>query len=225
MSKNFCIRFLMSLIGLVILGIGVSFTIQCNLGADPASTFEIGMTKQLGIGYGTVAMLYNIVLLTIIFFVDKKYIHVSSVLAIFVVGYVVEFVSYISLPLGIINLPLYMRILICIFGCMIISIGVTVYIFADLGVAATDCISEIISSKTGFSYRAVRVASDFILVVLGYSIGGIVGIGTLLITFLVGPFIQFSRKILYPLLIKILEKTIIDKVNSDEKNFEKEIIS
>ena len=84
------IRIAMSIIGMIILGIGVFFTIKVNLGVDPASTVDLGMSKQLGLSYGTCAVIFNIVFLTIIFFVDKKYINISSILAIFIIGYTVE---------------------------------------------------------------------------------------------------------------------------------------
>lgn len=48
------------------------------------------------------------------------------------------------------------RVMICLVGCFIVSIGVTVYIFSDLGVAATDSIAEIISNKVKSSYRIVK---------------------------------------------------------------------
>ena len=79
-------RIIMTLVGMIILGIGVFFTIQANLGVDPASTVELGMVKHLGISYGTCAGIFNIVFLTIIFFVDKKYINIASIWAIFSIG-------------------------------------------------------------------------------------------------------------------------------------------
>lgn len=219
------IRIAMSIIGMIILGIGVFFTIKVNLGVDPASTVDIGMSKQLGLSYGTCAVIFNIVFLTIIFFVDKKYINISSILAIFIIGYTVEAMNLIFGWINLQDLDLIYRVIICIVGTFIIAIGVTVYIFADLGVGATDGISELISNKTNFSYRTVRVISDFLLVIIGYLLGGVVGIGTLIITFFAGPFIQFTRKLLTPFLEKILGKELVDSVNKDEEKFEKEVIA
>jgi len=123
------------------------------------------------------------------------------------------------------DLGLIYKIIICIIGTFIIAIGVTIYIFTDLGVGATDGISELISDKTKFSYRTVRVISDFLLVIIGYLMGGVVGIGTLIITFFAGPFIQFTRKLLAPFLKKILGAELVDSVNQDDEKFEKEVIA
>ncbi len=219
------IRILMTLIGMIILGIGVFFTIQVNLGFDPASTVELGMMKHLGLSYGNCAIIFNVVFLIIIFFVDRKYINIASILAIFSIGYTVEAMNYLFGWLNLSSLDFIYRVIICFIGTFIVSIGVTIYIFADLGVGATDGISELISDKTKFSYKSVRVVSDFILVLTGYLLGGHVGVGTLIIAFFVGPFIQFIRKILSPLLKRILGEEMVDSVNSNEEKFEKEIIA
>lgn len=225
MKKNkLVLRTLLSILGLMILGIGVSFIIQSNLGADPASSLQLGLAKQLGTSYGNAAAVYNIALLLIIFFVDKKYINISSILAIFVTGYTTQFMNHIFSTLNIFQMSYLIRVIICLVGCFIVSIGVTVYIFSDLGVAATDSIAEIISNKVKTSYRIVRVVSDLVLVLIGWSIGGSVGVGTIIIAIFVGPFIQFSRKMLYPLLTYVLDRKSVDDVNSDDKKFEKEVV-
>ena len=93
-KNNISLKILLSIIGLFILGVGVSFTIQSNLGTDPASTLELGVSKILNISYGACAAIYNIILLTIIFFIDKKYINISSILAIFIIGYTAEIFNF-----------------------------------------------------------------------------------------------------------------------------------
>ena len=55
--------------------------------------------------------------------------------------------------------------------------------------------------------------------------GGVVGIGTLIITFFAGPFIQFTRKLLAPFLKKILGAELVDSINQDDEKFEKEVIA
>ena len=217
------IRVIMSIIGMIILGIGVFFTIKVNLGSDPASTLQLGMAKQLGISYGLSTVIFNIVFLIIIFCFDKKYINISSILAIFIIGYTVEGMNLIWLDLE--SLSLIYKLIICLIGTFVISIGVTVYIFSDLGVGATDGISELISGKTKFHYRTVRFVSDLILVILGYLLGSVVGVGTILITFSVGPFIQLNRKIMAPLLKKVVGEELVQDVNSHEEKFEKEVIA
>ena len=76
------IRVIMSIIGMIILGIGVFFTIKVNLGSDPASTLQLGMAKQLGISYGLSTVIFNIVFLIIIFCFSLFFINSTILCAI-----------------------------------------------------------------------------------------------------------------------------------------------
>ena len=87
---------------------------------------------------------------------------------------------------------------------MIMAIGIATYIRADLGVGAIDLISEIISRKGNFQYRIVRVIGDISFVVIGFFLGGTVGIGTVVAAFMTGPAVQFVR----PAVHKVVDKII-----------------
>ena len=73
------------------------------------------------------------------------------------------------------------------------SCGIATYIKADLGVGAIDLISEIISRKSKMQYRLVRVIGDVAFVVIGFLLGGTVGVGTVVAAFLTGPTVQLVR--------------------------------
>lgn len=218
-KEKLALRILLSIVGMMILGIGVSFIIKSNLGVDPASTLQLGLVNILGFSYGTCAMIYNIIILAFVFFIDKKYINISSILAIFIIGYMVDFMMFLMGGIDINSFSLITRIFVLFFGAFICSFGVTLYIFADLGVGATDCVAEIISDKLNKPYKIVRMASDLLFVVVGYFLGGPVGVGTVILAIIIGPFIQISRKILH----FILQHEHLDD-NLTEENFEKEMI-
>lgn len=218
-DEKLSFRIFLSILGMLILGLGVSFTIKSNLGSDPASTFQLGLANLLGVSYGTSSLLYSVVILGIVFSIDRKYINISSVLAMFVIGYTVDLLLFLMKGIDIAVFPMYIRVIILILGAFICSFGVTLYIFSDLGVAATDSVAEIISDKLHLSYKTVRMVTDLLFVVFGYFLGGPVGIGTVLLAFIIGPFIQISRKILH----YILENKHLDD-NLTEEHFEKDLI-
>lgn len=218
-KEKLILRIFLSIIGMIILGIGVSVIIKSNLGVDPASTLQLGLVNILGFSYGTCAMIYNLIILSVIFFVDKKYINISSILAIFVIGYTVDFMLYILSGVVIEEISIIIRIIILFVGAFICSFGVTIYILSDLGVGATDCVAEIISDKLNKPYRIVRMFSDLLFVIIGYFLGGPVGIGTVILAIVVGPFIQISRKILH----SVISENKFER-QLTESDFEKDII-
>lgn len=186
-------RMLTSLVGLILCGVGVSMFLYSGMGVDPASVFELGLAKVFRISYGTSSALINVVILLIVFFIDKNYINISSLIAIFGIGYTADFVRKI-LSILIQGEPnLILKLVLILIGLFIMSCGIATYIMADLGVGAIDLISEIISRKSKMQYRLVRVIGDVAFVVIGFLLGGTVGVGTVVAAFLTGPTVQLVR--------------------------------
>lgn len=186
-------RILTSLVGLILCGVGVSMFLYSEMGVDPASVFELGLAKVFRISYGTSSALINVVILLIVFFIDKNYINISSLIAIFGIGYTADFVRKI-LSILIQGEPnLILKLVLILIGLFIMSCGIATYIMADLGVGAIDLISEIISRKSKMQYRLVRVIGDVAFVVIGFLLGGTVGVGTVVAAFLTGPTVQLVR--------------------------------
>lgn len=204
--KNLTKRLIIAFLGLCLAGVGIGIFLFSTLGVDPASVFQTGLSKQLNISYGNASALSNLIIIIVILFVDKSYISVSTVLAIFSIGYsaditrlVLEF--FIQNDLGLIT-----KILFILIGCYIMAFGVAVYIKAGLGVGAIDSVSQVISDKLKLDYKKVRISSDLLFVAVGTLLGGAVGVGTLVAAFLTGPFIQFIRPKTDPVIEAILKK-------------------
>lgn len=198
------LRIGIAFLGLMFCGIGVGTFLFAGMGVDPASVLMQGISKSVGISYGTASAAVNILILVIVFLVDKKYINISSLIAIFGIGYTADYTNRLLLwLLGTENSLLTKSMLLAV-GLVIIGIGVATYIHADLGVGAIDLISEVISEKSGIQYRIVRIISDVFLLVAGFVLGGTVGIGTVLAAFGIGPIVQFVR----PTVIRILDKQL-----------------
>lgn len=205
-TKGLIRKLIVAMAGLIICGTGVGIFLYSGLGVDPASVFELGIGNVFHISYGTSAAVINVVILVIVFFLDKSYINIASILAIFGIGYTADFVNFV---LGIFlkgEQHIMVRLILIIIGLLIMSTGIAAYIRADLGVGAIDLVSEIISSKLKISYRGVRVSADAAFVVIGFILGGSVGIGTVLAAFMTGPSIQFLRPYVYKVTDRILKK-------------------
>lgn len=204
-TKGLARKLAVSMTGLIICGIGVGIFLYSSLGVDPASVFELGIANVCHISYGTSAALINVVILLIVFVLDKSYINLSSLLAIFGIGYTADFMNRL---LGLFlkgELPVAVRLVMIFLGLMIMSTGIATYIRADLGVGAIDLVSEIISHKLHVSYRVVRVSVDVTFVAVGFVLGGAVGVGTVIAAFLTGPAVQFVRPHVYRVTDRFLQ--------------------
>ena len=84
------------------------------------------------------------------------------------------------------------RILIVCVGVIATSLGVSMYQLPDQGVAPYDSMSLIMTERLKkVPYFWNRVATDALCALICWLAGGIVGLGTLVSAFGLGPFVQF----------------------------------
>lgn len=186
-------RIMMTLIGVTIAGFSVGMFNFTDFGMDPFQVLAHGIWGKLNIGYGTLYSIINLLMLILIFITDKRKIGLGTVINIFLLGYVVEFSSWLFDYL-IPNPSFPIKILILIVGILILCFGSSLYFVGDLGVSTYDAVALILSEKKIAKFGYLRIATDLICTVIGFLLGATVGIGTLFTAFFMGPFISFFNK-------------------------------
>lgn len=194
MSKNMSKRVMLVFLGQLFISIGISLLFVANLGVDPLGVFHTGVANALNITFQKAFFIENLIAIIIIFIVDRKYLNVATLMTLFVVsltsGFIMSFFYYV---LG--TDPSMVVRIICLFAsCVSLSLGLNIYVLANLGVGALDAMAEMISDKFHFEYQKVKVISDLGFLAVGYILGGAVGVGTIVAALIVGPIIQFIRK-------------------------------
>ncbi len=192
-------RVIMTILGVLIAGFCVGMFNFSTFGMDPFQVFAHGIWMHLPLGFGTFYMILNLIMLIFIFFIDRKKIGLGTVINIFLLGYVVEFSSWLFQM----NFPsptMITRIIFLIVGLIILCFGSSLYFVGDLGVSTYDAVAIILSEKKVAKFQYCRIASDLICTIIGFMLGATVGIGTFVTAFFMGPIIAFfNRKISIPL--------------------------
>ena len=85
-----------------------------------------------------------------------------------------------------------LQLLQVVFGILLVGLGSAIYLIANLGPGPRDGLMTGLQRVTGFPIGWVRSAIEISVVVAGWLLGGIVGIGTLMFAFLVGPMVAAS---------------------------------
>ncbi len=187
-------RIIMAFAGVCISGFSVGLFRLSLFGTDPFQCFANGIantvTNVIPIGFGTLYTIINLLMLLLIFILNKHYIGIATFINIFGTGYMVELSLYL---LGkVIQTPsLMMRIVLLLVGIVIICFASSLYYTADLGVSTYDAIALILRDKKVAKFQYCRIATDLICVLIGYFLGAIIGIGTLITAFFMGPLIEF----------------------------------
>ncbi len=205
-------RILMSLLGVIICAVSVGVFKIAALGVDPFQSFMAGLDALIPIGFGTLYVIANAVLLIFALVFDRHYIGIATFINLFLLGYITQF-TYEGLKILLPSPSMGIRIVCLIIGIVVICFGSAFYMTADLGVSTYDAVALIIVNtwkKGRFLY--VRIITDLVCVITGTVLfllsGGkpqeiptIAGIGTIITAFFMGPLIEFFNvKIARPFL-------------------------
>ena len=194
--KLYLFKILCFLIGCFIIQLGVAFFIKSNTGVDSFTIFMQGLSNLLNITVGQANVLVmGIVFIGMLIF-TREYIRLVTFLAVITAGPFLDLINHLLEGYGIETLPLIVRLVMVAMSCVIIAIGFSILKSAELSVAPTDQLPLIIVDKTNWQYKWVRIAMDVIFIVIGFSLGGDLGLGTIIATLLIGPCIQYFLPII-----------------------------
>ena len=185
-------RILMTVGGVSMTGFSVGMFNFSDFGMDPFQVLAHGIWNHTSLGFGTFYMIINLIMLAVVFLVDKHKIGLGTFINIFLLGYVVQLSSWffkISIPSP--SLPLKILFLLC--GIVIICFGSALYFTGDMGVSTYDAVALLLSEKKVVKFKYCRIGTDLICTLVGFLLGAVVGIGTLVTAFFMGPLITFFK--------------------------------
>ncbi|WP_196000163.1 hypothetical protein [Clostridium sp. 1001271B_151109_B4] len=202
-------RLVLFFIGMSIIQFGVALFLKTSIGSDSFTVFTEGLAtvlnktglKDLSIVHmiagraevtpGVANMIILIVLFIGILIVDRKRIKIGTLICVIGVGPIIDLgvkaVSYFPVE----SANIFVKMLLVLGGCFIIAVGFSIMSESDIGVAPNDIVPFIIKDKLNCQYRWVRIAFDATFLIVGFILGGKVGIGTIIAMLAIGPFIQF----------------------------------
>ena len=205
-------RILMSVLGVVICGLSVGMFKHAAFGVDPFQALMSGLDAVIPIRFGTLYVLVNLLLLSFSLITDRRKIGLATFINLFLLGYVVEFSQaqcqrlFPAPGLG-------GRALLFLAGLVILSLASALYFTADLGVSTYDAVALVWSERqTHIPFQFCRIITDSLCVLTGAALCllsgmgvsqlfGVVGVGTVVTAFFMGPLIAFfNRTVARPML-------------------------
>lgn len=184
-------KVLMAFIGVALTGVCVGIFNTALIGADPFTVFVTGIANLFGVGYGSIYTFVTGAFLIVVFLLDRHYIGLATILNLFGVGYIAEGTMYLISLFYDGSGSFLARFMMFLFGLILLSLALSLYFTADLGVSAYDAISLIISKRTPIPFKFSRIVTDLICVIIGFLCKATVGIGTVITAFFMGPIVQW----------------------------------
>lgn len=182
-------------IGLTIAHLGVTLFLVSELGTDTFTIFIQGLSKVTGFTIGTCHVAVCILLMAVMLVTTKGYVKPGTVLCAFCGGWIIDFFLWVFGGRISAGSPMWLRIIVMVLGCLILSFGMSVVIKSNSGTGPNDLVAVILTDKINkyksFEFRWVRIACDGFFVVAGTLLGGKLGAGTVAAVLLTGPAVQF----------------------------------
>ena len=151
---------------ILLTGLGVALFVHANLGSDTITVFIDGLHRILNVSYGTASRIYNAIMLIIALIVSFKNIGWATIIYALTVGFAMDFFEVLLAPLNIVNMN------------------------------QVDAIAYAIVNKTNIPFKWIRTGADVVLLVIGWLLGGVIGIGSVIAMSTTGILIDFFLKIL-----------------------------
>lgn len=193
------------ILAVIMMGFCLSFLNLTAFGTDPCTTFNLGISKKLGLSLGNWQALFNCILFILVFFYAKDQIGWGTLANMFLVGYSFDFFSWIDsllFPAGFFE-PMPIRILVSIPALILFVLAASIYMAIQQGTAPYDALPYMIHKKLAkVPFKTVRMCWDVSFCILGVLLGEKLGLVTLLMAFALGPVITYAEKHIVSKLIR-----------------------
>ena len=177
-------RYIQTVTGITMIGIGVAFNYMANLGLGPWGVLHDGISKTINITYGQAGIMTSLISL-LLWIPLKQKPGIATIFDAFWIGLTADFVINI-IP----DAPsLVIQIIYLITGITLIGLGTAIYVGGDLGAGPRDGIMVGLE-KLGLKIGTARTLLEFVAFSIGFLLGGKIGIASIIIVLSIGRVLQ-----------------------------------
>ena len=181
--------------GLTLFGLGEALLIVSALGVTPWTVLAEGLSIKFKVSVGLATFFISISIL-FLWIPLKQKIGIGTLLNAIIIASTIDLFVYL-IPFASSD---YLSIIYLVLGILLVGIGSGFYLTTNLGPGTRDGLMKGISENFKKPISIVRFSIETIVVILGWFLGGTVGIGTILFAVFIGPLIAitlFLIKIFY----------------------------
>ena len=176
--------------GLSVFGSGIAIMVEAGMGLGPWEAFHQGIALLTGLQLGTVSILLGIPILLAWYPLGERP-GVGTVINIVLIGTATNVALGILPPIT--GQP--QQLLAMLAGVVTIAIGSGLYLASDLGPGPRDGLMTGLHFRFGWSIRRSRTVVEVAVLILGFLMGGAVGLGTVVFALGIGPLVQVMLRV------------------------------
>ena len=168
--------------GLFLFGLGESLIITAGAGMSPWTVLAEGLSISTNLSIGSLTFLISLAVL-LLWIPLKQMPGIGTLLNVIIIAAVIEW----SLP----YLPhpehYGLKILQAFIGTLLVGFASGIYLIANLGPGPRDGLMTGFQRITGFPIAWVRASIEIVVVTIGWTLGGSIGLATIIFAFGIGP--------------------------------------
>ena len=179
------ITLLYLILGLILFGLGETLLITANAGVSPWTVLAQGISIRTGYSIGLTTFFVSIGVLCLWIPLRQKP-GIGTILNTIIISVVID----VSLPFLPAPETILLQILQIISAVVIVGIGSGFYLIANLGPGSRDGLMTGLQIMTNKPISLIRAIIEISVVIVGWYLGGGVGIGTIVFALAIGPFVS-----------------------------------
>lgn len=187
----------------IISNFGIGCYYGCGLGTDPISVFVDGLHNACGLSYGTISTICNIILTVLIIIFERKRFGIGTFIGMLISGPLIDvFEIFVRNNFPQETTSLFIKILILLVGLISFAVGCGLSISCNMGIGCFQFPPVFLSDYGKIDLKWTQIATDTIFFIIGYLLGGVIGLGTVISIICTGPILEWTINISN----KIIEK-------------------
>jgi len=175
------------IIGLSLFAIGETLLITANQGVSPYTVLAQGISVQTNLSIGVSTFIISIIVLFFWYPLKQKP-GLGTILNIILISIIID----LSIPVLPYPKTFFYQIVQTIIGVLVVGLGSAFYLTTNLGPGPRDGLMTGLQKLTNRPIALIRTLLEVSVAIVGFYLGGVIGIGTLLFAFGIGPTVSLG---------------------------------
>lgn len=181
-------RWTVFVIGILVLGSGVVLTILAGIGVGSWQILETGLAQTTGASLGLVIFVESVVAVVLAWLLFRQPPGIGTLIIVVTIG------PLIGVMVDVLPSPTtwFTSVLMLAVGIAFIGVGIGLYVPTEIGASAQDLLFVGLYRRFDMRPGVARFIVDATLVTVGWLLGGQLGVGTVILTVLLPPIVDWS---------------------------------
>jgi uncharacterized protein len=211
------VRYGFYVFGILLLTLGISFTIQSDLGTSPFDALLVGLTINVGLTVGSWEIIIALILICFNSFLKRQRPEVLGLLTAFITGIGID--MWLFLLHNLITPELWYSKVVCFgIGLVFIGLGTATYLHTNFAPIPVDRLTLIIQELTRTNIFFSRTFIYLVFLIMAMISNGPIGIGTLLTVCLGGIILNYFMPLTKKVIDRILTHSSTSPIYDKDKN-------